>query len=97
MATVKTLIGNVKGPKGEQGIPGIQGVQGVQGEQGPKGDTGEVDYSRLEDYLPKSFVNRTTAVNTSDTNYTTLMARGTSLNSAETVPAVNGAIAWTYE
>ena len=44
-----------------------------------------------------SDLNRTTAVNAADTNYTTLMARGTSLNSAETVPAVNGAIAWTYE
>ena len=44
-----------------------------------------------------SDLNRTTAVNAADTNYTTLMARGTSLNSAETTPAVNGAIAWTYE
>ena len=42
-------------------------------------------------------INRTTAVNTSDTGYTTFMARGASLNSAETTPAVNGAIAWTYE
>ena len=41
-------------------------------------------------------LNRTTAVNVADTNYTTLMARGTSLNSADTAPAVNGAIAWTY-
>lgn len=42
-------------------------------------------------------INRTTKVNAADTNYTTLMARGSSLNSAETNPAVNGAIAWTYE
>ena len=42
-------------------------------------------------------INRTTKVNAADTNYTTLMARGVSLNSAETTPAVNGAIAWTYE
>lgn len=42
-------------------------------------------------------INRSTAVNAADTNYTTLMARGSSLNSAETTPAVNGAIAWTYE
>lgn len=46
MATVKTLIGNIKGPKGEKGETGAtgpagaQGVQGVQGEVGPKGDTG---------------------------------------------------------
>lgn len=42
-------------------------------------------------------LNRTTAVDAEDTNYTTLMARGVSLNSAETTPAVNGAISWTYE
>lgn len=41
-------------------------------------------------------LNRTTSVNVADTNYTTLMARGTSLNSSETTPSVNGAIAWTY-
>ena len=41
-------------------------------------------------------LNRTTDVNAADTNYTTLMARGTSLNSSTTNPAVNGAIAWTY-
>lgn len=41
-------------------------------------------------------LNRTTNLNASDTNYTTLMARGTSLNSSTTNPAVNGAIAWTY-
>lgn len=42
-------------------------------------------------------LNRSTAVNAADTNYTTLMARGTSLNASETTPAVNGAIAWQYE
>ena len=35
-------------------------------------------------------------VNMADTNYTTLMARGESLNAAEVTPAVNGAIAWVY-
>ena len=44
-----------------------------------------------------SDLGRTTAVNAADTNYTTLMARGSSLNSAVTNPGVNGAIAWTYE
>lgn len=37
MATVKTLIGNVKGPQGPQGE---QGVQGATGPQGPQGETG---------------------------------------------------------
>lgn len=40
MATVKTLIGNIKGPKGDTGEQGPQGEQGVQGIQGPKGDQG---------------------------------------------------------
>lgn len=42
-------------------------------------------------------INRTTSVAAADTSYTTLMARGMSLNNAETNPAVNGAIAWTYK
>lgn len=42
-------------------------------------------------------INRTTSVAAADTGYTTLMARGMSLHSTETTPAVNGAIAWTYE
>lgn len=40
---------------------------------------------------------RTTAVTEDDTNYTDYMARGQSLNSAETTPTVNGCIAWQYE
>ena len=42
-------------------------------------------------------LNRSTAVNANDTNYTTLMARGESLNGSDTTPAVNGAIAWTFK
>ena len=42
-------------------------------------------------------VNRTSSVAAANTSYTTLMARGTSLNSSSTTPAVNGAIAWTYK
>ena len=50
-------------------------------------------------------INRTTNVNTADTNYTTLMARGEKLLDATTFDAVtdwstqlvNGAIAWRYE
>lgn len=44
-----------------------------------------------------NLANRTTAANAADTNYTAYMFRGESLNSAETTPTVNGAIAWTYE
>ena len=35
MATVKTLIGNVKGPKGDKGEQGVPGTQGATGPQGP--------------------------------------------------------------
>lgn len=44
-----------------------------------------------------NLINRTTAVNEADINYTTLMARGESLHSTETTPALNGAICWLYE
>ena len=40
MATVKTFIGNIKGPKGEQGEVGPQGPQGEQGPEGKQGITG---------------------------------------------------------
>ena len=36
-------------------------------------------------------------VGVADTNYSTFKARAASLNSAETTPSMNGAIAWTYE
>ena len=42
-------------------------------------------------------INRTGSVAAANTSYTTLMARGSSLHSAETSPSVNGAIAWQYE
>lgn len=42
-------------------------------------------------------LNRSTAVNVADENYTTYMARGESLNATETTAPVNGTIAWTYE
>lgn len=44
-----------------------------------------------------SLLNRSTKVNEADTNYTTLMARGSSLNATEATPTVTGAIYWTYE
>ena len=47
--------------------------------------------------VAEAILNRTTKVSAADTNYGTFMARGTSLNSADTTPNVNGAIAWTYK
>lgn len=40
---------------------------------------------------------RTTAVTEDDENYTSYMARGQALFSAETTPTKNGQIAWQYE
>lgn len=42
------------------------------------------------------FANRQYGAAAAETNYTTLMFRGASLNATETTPAVNGAIAWQY-
>ena len=42
-------------------------------------------------------LNRTNAVDFSNSNYTTYMARGEALFSYETTPTVNGCIAWKYE
>ena len=42
-------------------------------------------------------LNRTNAVNVSNSNYTTYMARGEALFHAETTPTVDGCIAWQYE
>lgn len=42
------------------------------------------------------FANRQVSAAAAETNYTTLMFRGESLNATEVTPAVNGAIAWQY-
>lgn len=47
-------------------------------------------------YTLRYAINRTTSVAAADTGYTTYMARGEALNSADTNPSVNGAISWTY-
>lgn len=54
------------------------------------------DHGTIQNAIKKA-LNRSTGVASADSNYTTLMARGESLNSSETTPSVNGAIAWTYE
>lgn len=38
--TIKTLIGNIKGPKGDKGTTGATGATGPAGDKGDKGDTG---------------------------------------------------------
>lgn len=93
---------NIKGPQGETGPNSVttsttSNISGLL-----KGSGGKVAQAVANsDYISpanmKTFLNRQTALNAANTNYTTLMARGESLNASETTPAVNGAIAWQYE
>lgn len=96
------------GPQGQTGPQGETGPNAVSTTTASditgllKGSGGKVAQAVANsDYISpanmKAFLNRQTAVNAADTNYTTLMARGMSLNSVETTPAVNGAIAWQYK
>lgn len=56
----------------------------------------DVGLGNVDNVSINSRLNRTTNVNASDTKYTTYMARGEALFSAETTPSVNGCIAWQY-
>lgn len=57
----------------------------------------DVGLGNVDNVSVNTRTNRTTNVNASDSNYTTYMARGEALFSAETTPSVNGTIAWQYE
>ena len=56
----------------------------------------QVGLGAVENKALSTVLNRTTAVNAADANYTTLMARGIGLVSADTTPTVNGGINLTY-
>lgn len=56
----------------------------------------DVGLGNVDNVSINTRLNRTTNVNASDSNYTTYMARGEALFSAETTPSVNGCIAWQY-
>lgn len=56
----------------------------------------DVGLGNVDNVSINSRLNRTTNVNAADTNYTTYMARGESLNASEVTPTVNGCIAWVY-
>lgn len=45
-------IGHLIALRGATGATGATGAAGAKGDKGDKGDTGEVDYSRLDSYLP---------------------------------------------
>lgn len=57
----------------------------------------DVGLGNVDNVSINTRLNRTTAVNAADTNYTTYMARGEALFAEETTPTVNGCIAWQYE
>ena len=57
----------------------------------------DVGLGNVDNVSINTSLNRTTNVNAADANYTTYMARGEALFSAETTPSVNGTIAWQYE
>ena len=98
------------------GIPSITGPAGKDGKTPAKGTDYFTD-ADIEEVAAAAaakvdatgavanLINRTTAVNTADTNYAALMARGEKLLDATTFDAVtdwsthlvNGAIAWRYE
>lgn len=56
----------------------------------------DVGLGNVDNVSINTRLNRTTNVNAADANYTTYMARGEALFSAETTPSVNGCIAWQY-
>lgn len=57
----------------------------------------DVGLGNVDNVSINTRLNRTTAVNAADANYTTYMARGEALFAEETTPPVNGCIAWQYE
>lgn len=57
----------------------------------------DVGLGNVDNVSINTRLNRTTAVTDDDANYTTYMARGEALFSAETTPTKNGQIAWQYE
>ena len=82
------------------------GKTGAKGDKGDKGDTGapgdnyvltDTDKSEIAAAVKAGGLTTADIAGAADTNYTVLKARAESLNSADTTPNLNGAIAWTYE
>ena len=106
MATVKTLIGNVKGPKGDKGEQGVPGTQGATGPQGPAYTLTDTDKNSIaaavkaslnaSDVMAGTFAGQVVANSSGQTPGTSLL-RNSKLVSADTNPTVNGEICWTYK
>lgn len=97
---------DLKGEKGNNAT--INGVNAlvIEARDGigitQNGNTITLHSSGSETGSASIFLNRSTRVNEADTNYTTIMARGSSLHTPDGTPSnpdnmVSGAIYWTYE
>lgn len=76
-------------------VPSTTNLLKGDGSGGMSAATAGTDYTTPANV--RTILNRTNNVNVANTSYTTYMARGEALFSAETTPTVNGCIAWQYE
>ena len=111
VTSVNNKTGAVNVSKSDVGLGSVDNVKQYSASNPPpypvtsvNGHTGKVTLGKVDVGLGNvdnvsinTRLNRTTNVNAADTNYTTYMARGEALFSAETTPSVNGTIAWQYE
>ena len=100
---------NVPADKSDIGLGNVDNVQQYSASYSPpcpvtsvNGHTGAVSLTASDIGAATSSdintaLNRTNAVNVSNSNYTTYMARGEALFSYENTPSTNGTIAWKYE
>lgn len=109
VTSVNSKTGAVNLAKGDVGLGNVDNVKQYSASNPPpypvksvNGKTGAVtltasDVGAATTGDIHTALNRTNAVNVANSNYTTYMARGEALFSAETTPTVNGTIAWQYE
>lgn len=76
-------------------VPTTTNLLKGDGSGGMSAATAGTDYTTPANV--RTILNRTNNVNVANTSYTTYMARGEALFSAETTPTANGCIAWQYE
>ena len=75
-------------------VPSTTNLLKGDGSGGMSAATAGTDYTTPANV--RTILNRTNNVNVANTSYTTYMARGEALFSAETTPTANGCIAWQY-
>lgn len=93
MATVKTFIGNVKGPKGENAT--INGVNALT-VSGSGGVSASQSGSTLTLSVSGTFAGQAVA-NSGGQSASVSLLRNSKLVSSDTNPSVNGEICWTYK